>query len=59
MTFLRARATIAYKSATVSGGGIYAYQSELRFIGSIDLTGNTAAENGGGINAISAQIQYC
>ena len=51
--------TLAYNTATGNGGGIYLSQSELnceqRSI--LHLLGNTAAQRGGGIHAISSTVK--
>ena len=46
-------------SATDSGGGIYLYQSELNSLGSsiLVLKGNNAIQKGGGLHAVSSQIE--
>lgn len=49
---------IAHNTASVSGGGIYAYQSELNFKESCYIKGNRALQKGGGIYAVSSTTRF-
>ena len=51
--------TVANNTATVAGGGIYLYQSELTIWknSALNIWNNTATEKGGGINAIGSTIK--
>jgi len=49
---------IAHNTASVSGGGIYAYQSELNFKERSYITGNRALQKGGGIYAVSTTTRF-
>lgn len=49
---------IAHNTASVSGGGIYAYQSELNFKESCYIKGNRALQKGGGIYAVSTTTRF-
>ena len=55
---VRGQVSIENNSATVSGGGIYLYQSELtcQHQSQVIFQSNTATTNGGGIAAISSSI---
>ena len=48
--------TISHNTASVSGGGIHAYQSELNFKKkfNVNISRNNATDRGGGIHAISS-----
>ena len=48
--------TIAHNTA-LSGGGIYAYQSELKFKGTTIVTDNVGTVKGGGIYAVGSAIK--
>ena len=42
----------------LSGGGIFAYQSEINLAGNVYLTGNRAEKTGGGIHAVSGKTNF-
>ena len=46
--------TVSHNTASVSGGGIHAYQSELNFKENVDISRNRANDRGGGIHVISS-----
>ena len=49
---------ISNNTASISGGGVYAYQSEITLSGHNHVSDNFAIQNGGGFHAIGSTIRF-